>query len=153
MILCGCEGERQSNFAEVIEAKDVLVQKQCDGCRTHVLDEDGDHHGVSGVDVQVGDERLLLGSGDEICEAYQDPGNGEEFGEICLVVRVIFCWVMDESWGSSKCDHEKLVLSEADDHGLESGLEFDDGVLHAPGVHGGELWFVHGCVKVEMKVL
>lgn len=62
MILCGCEGERQSNFAEVIEAKDVLVQKQCDGCRTHVLDESGDHRGVSGVNVQVGEERPLQGA-------------------------------------------------------------------------------------------
>ena len=117
--MCGCEGEKQSNCGEVIWARYVHVQMQYGGCQTHALDEGGDRRGENGENVQIGEERHLLGSGDEICEAYLDPGNGEECGEICPSVMVIFCRAMDDSWMSTKYDHEKLVLTEAGDHGLD----------------------------------
>ena len=158
MILCGCGGEKRSSCGEVIWARYVRVQVQYGGCQTHGLDEGVDRRGENGENVQVGEERHLLESGDEICEASLDPDNGEEFGEICPFVRVIFCRAMDESWMSTRYDHEKLVLTEAGDHGLENGLELDDGVenprvLHGPGAPGEELLVVHGCVEVEKSVL
>ena len=107
MSVCDFGGERQSSAAEVIVVMDVLVPKRCGGCQTHVLDEDGDHHGVSGESVQVGEEQLRQGSGDVICVAYRDPDNGGEYDEICLGVRAIFGRVMDEFWRSSKCDREE----------------------------------------------
>ena len=53
----------------MIWAKYVRVQMQYGGCQTHVPDEVGDRRDENGENVQVGEERHLLGSGDEICEA------------------------------------------------------------------------------------
>ena len=108
--------------------------------------------------MQLGEERCLQENGDEICEASLDPDNGEEFGEICPFVRGIFRRTMDGSWMSARYDHEKLVRTEAGDHGLENDLELDDGVdnhgaLHGSGVLGEELLVVHGCVEVWKSVL
>ena len=99
-----------------------------DGCQEHVLDEVGDRRGENGEDVQLGEERCLLENGDEICEASLDPDNEEEFGEICPFVRAIFGKKMDGSWMSARYGHEKLVLTDAGDHGLKNDLELDDGV-------------------------
>ena len=156
--MCGCGVEKQSSCGEVIEAKYARVHVQYDGCQTHVLDEVGDRHGENGEDVRLGEERRLLGSGDEICEASLDPDNGEEFGEICPFVRVIFCRTMDGSWMSARYGHGKLVLTDAGDRGLENDLELGDGVenpvvLHGPDARGEELLVVHGCVEVEKSVL
>ena len=59
---------------------------------------------------------------------------------------------------SARHGHGKLVLTDAGDHGLENGLEVDDGeenhgALQGPGVLGEELLVVHGYVKVEKNVL
>ena len=58
---------------------------------------------------------------------------------------------------SARYGPEKLVPTEAGDHGLENGLELDDvenpGVLHGPDARGEELLGVHGCVEVEKSVL
>ena len=158
MILCGCGVEKQSSCDEVIEAKWARVHVWYDGCQEHVLDEVGDRRDESGENGQLGEERCLRENGDEICEASLDPDNGEEFGEICPFVRVIFCRAMDESWMSARYDHEKLVLTEAGDHGLENGLELDDGVenpgvLHGPDARGEDHLVVHGYVEVEKSVL
>ena len=124
------------------------------GILRHVLDEVGGHHDESGENVQLGEERCLRENGDEICEATLDPDNGEEFGEICPFVRVIFGKKMDGSWMSARYGHEKLVLTDAGDHGLKNDLELDDGVenhgaLPGRGVLGEELLVVHECVEVE----
>ena len=158
MILCGCGVGKQSSCGEVIEAKYAHVHVQCDGCQTHVLDEVGDRHGEHGEDVRLGEERRLLGSGDEICEASLGPDNGEEFGEICPFVRGIFCRTMDGSWMSARYGHGNLVLTDAGDRGFDNDLERGDGVenpgvLHGPDSHGEELLVVHGCVEVEKSVL
>ena len=142
----------------MISAKYVRDQMQYDDCQTHVLDEVGDRRGENGENVQDGEERHLLESGDEICEASLGADNGEEFCEICPFVRVIVCRAMDGSWMSARYDHEKLVLIEVGDHGLENGLEIDDGVenpgvLHGLDACGEELLVFHGCVKVEKSVL
>ena len=59
---------------------------------------------------------------------------------------------------SARYGHEKLVLTDAGDHGLVNDLELDDGgenhgALHGPGVLGEELLVVHGYVEVEKSVL
>ena len=158
MIWSGCGVEKQSSCGEVIGAKYVGVHVWYDGCQKHVLGEVGDHHGENGEGVRLGEERRLLGSGDEICGASLDPDIGEEFGEICPFVRVIFCGAMDGSWMSARCGHEKLVLTEAGGHGRTNDLELDDGVEnpvvpHGPDVHGEELLVDHGGVEVEKSVL
>ena len=152
MIWSGCGVEKQSSCGEVIGAKYVGVHVWYDGCQKHVLGEVGDHHGENGEGVRLGEERRLLGSGDEICGASLDPDIGEEFGEICPFVRVIFCGAMDGSWMSARCGHEKLVLTEAGGHGRTNDLELDDGVEnpvvpHGPDVHGEELLVDHGGVE------
>ena len=130
----------------------------CDSCQEHVPDEVGDRRDENGENVQLGEERCLRENGDEICEASLDPDNGEEFGEICPFVRVIFCKKADGSWMSARYGHGKLVLTDAGDHGLENGLGLDDGeenhgALQGPGVLGEELQGVHGYVEVGKSVL
>ena len=67
----------------------------CDNCQEHVPDEVGDRRDENGENVQLGEERCLQENGDGICEASLDPDSGEEFGEICPFVRVIFGEKMD----------------------------------------------------------
>ena len=59
---------------------------------------------------------------------------------------------------SARYGHEKLVLTDAGEHGLENDLEFDDGVENPVGLHGPddrdeELLVVYGGVEVEKNVL